>query len=140
MRSYKHSLAVASFVVGLLLAGPVRLLSQTNAATPYNTSAEVTLKGTVVSISTVLSGGQWGGLHLVLKTENQTIPVQVGPPSFLAQNKMTLVRGDQIEVIGAKGNFLGTDAVMVREITKGNQHLRLRDAKGMPLWRGAKRW
>ncbi len=107
----------------------------------YDPSSVVTVKGTVQDVQTgMMQGAQgshmkgMGGTHLVLKTDKGTLTVMVGPSSFLQQRNFALAKGDQIEVTGSKVKFAGSDAIIAREIKKGDQVLTLRDQKGVPEW------
>jgi hypothetical protein len=100
----------------------------------YNPATESTVKGTVEAVNQVTGRRGWGGTHLQLKTESETLDVHVGPSWFLSQNKMAFAKGDQIEVTGSKVKFANTDALLAREITKGEQKLTLRNERGFPVW------
>jgi hypothetical protein len=102
----------------------------------YNTATEVTLKGSVEAVNQVKGPQSWDSTHLSLKTDKETIDVHVGPSWFLAQNKMSFTKGDQIEVIGSRVKFGETDALIAREIKKGGETLTLRNAQGFPVWSG----
>jgi hypothetical protein len=99
----------------------------------YNPATEVTLKGSVESVYHMGPQG-WGGTHLSLKTDQETIDVRVGPSCFLAQNKMSFAKGDKVDVTGSRVKFWNKDALIAREIKKGGETLTLRDAQGVPAW------
>ena len=105
----------------------------------YNTATEVTLQGSVEAIKQITGPRSWGGTHLSLKTEKETIDVHVGPSWFLTQHKMTFAKGDPIEVTGSRIKFGNEDAVLAREIKKGGEMLTLRNAQGIPVWAGGPR-
>jgi hypothetical protein len=71
-------------------------------APAYDTATEVTLKGSVEAVNQITGPQSWGGTHLSLKTEKEAIDVHVGPSWFLAQNKMSFAKGDQVEVTGSR--------------------------------------
>jgi hypothetical protein len=105
----------------------------------YDTATEVTLKGTVEAVKQIqgMQGRQgMGGTHLTIKTEKESIDVHVGPSWFLQQHKMTFSKGDQLEVTGSRVKFENADALLAREIKKGEQTLTLRNAQGVPAWAG----
>jgi hypothetical protein len=79
--------------------------------------------------------GDWGSTHLTVKTEKETIDVHVGPSWFLMQSKMSFAKDDRIEVTGSRVKFGTEDALLAREIKKGDQTLTLRNAQGVPVWR-----
>jgi DNA/RNA endonuclease YhcR with UshA esterase domain len=106
-----------------------------NAAGPmYNVATEVTLKGSVESVQQMAGPQGWGGTHLSIKTDNETADVHLGPSWFLAQKKVSFAKGDQIEVTGSRVKFQGQDAIIAREIKKGNETITLRNARGIPMW------
>jgi hypothetical protein len=95
---------------------------------------EITVKVIVEAVKQVTARQGWGGTHLQLKTESETLDVHVGPSWSLSQKKMSFAKGDQIEVTGSKVKFDNADALLAREITKGEQKLALRDKNGFPVW------
>lgn len=105
----------------------------------YDRSTEVTLKGTVEEVKEVRRSGAWTGTHLTLKTDQGTFDVHVGPTAYLTKNQMTISKGDGIEVTGSKVKYEGADAVLAREVKKGDKALTLRDAAGIPQWSGRRR-
>lgn len=123
-------LAVVATPMGFAQGG----MGQPTQGPKYNPSTEVTVKGTVGEVKEVTSPMGWAGEHLTLKTENETLDVHLGPASFLAEKKFSLAKGDQIEVTGSKIKYEGTDALLAREVKKGDQTLTLRNAQGIPQW------
>jgi DNA/RNA endonuclease YhcR with UshA esterase domain len=100
----------------------------------YDPSTEITLKGTIEEVKQVSRSGAWTGTHLTLKADQGTFDVHVGPTTYLAKNQMTFAKGDNIEVTGAKVKYGGADAVLAREVKKGDKTLTLRNAAGIPQW------
>jgi hypothetical protein len=43
-------------------------------------------------------------------------------------------KGDADEVIGSKVEFEGVDAIMAREVKRGNDDFLFRDPQGKPIW------
>jgi hypothetical protein len=62
------------------------------------------------------------------------LEVHVGPSSFLAGKNISFVNGDRIQITGSKVTREGAEALIAREIKKGDSRLVLRDAKGFPVW------
>jgi len=106
----------------------------------YDPSTVVTLKGTVQDLqSNAMAQGHNGrmggmGTHLVLKTDKESMTVLVGPSSFLTEKNFSLANGDKIEVTGSKVKYGGSDAIIAREIKKGDAVLTLRNEQGVPQW------
>jgi hypothetical protein len=109
----------------------------------YDPSTVVTVKGTIDEVQDgMMHSGQMGqmkgtdhmGMDLVLKTDKETLTVLVGPTRFVKEKNFTFAQGDQIEVTGSKVKYNNADAVIAREIKKGDKTLTLRDEKGIPEW------
>jgi hypothetical protein len=108
----------------------------------YDTSTELTLRGTIEEVREVADatrGRSATGLHLVVKTEKETIEVHLGPATFIAEQKMSLNQGDAVEIVGSRVKLAAGDAVIAREIRKGTQTVTLRDDKGIPKWSRGRR-
>jgi DNA/RNA endonuclease YhcR with UshA esterase domain len=100
----------------------------------YDTSTVMTAKGTIQEVQQITGRGGWGGTHLTLKTEAGTFDVHVGPTSFLKQEGFSFQKGDEVEVTGSKVASQKGEAIIAREVKKGDKTLKLRDEKGYPLW------
>ena len=131
-------LVVASVVV-LPAAFAQRRMGRGKGMPKYNHSTEVTLKGTVEKVSEQTGPKGWSGTHLALKTGTETLDVHLGPSAFLTEKKFEIASGDQVEVIGSKIKYEGTDALLAREIKKGDKNLTLRNAQGIPQWSAGRR-
>jgi len=103
----------------------------------YNPATVETLTGQVIAVDTFAPGkGMGRGVHLMVKTEKETIPVHLGPSWYVQEQGVTFVAGDQITVTGSRIDFKGKPAVIAAEVKKGDQVLKLRDANGIPVWAG----
>lgn len=109
----------------------------------YDPSTVATVKGTVEEVQEgMMQSGQMGqmkgmghmGLHLILKTDKESLTVLVGPAGFVKDKGFSFAKGDQIEVTGSRVKYNDRDAVIAREIKKGDKTLTLRDEKGIPEW------
>lgn len=108
----------------------------------YDTATESTFTGTVQSVEEVTSpagmgGGMRGmsGTHIVLKTDSGTMPVHLGPSSFLAEKNIRLEEGDEIEVVGSRTRMGSDEFVIARQVKRGDDEWTFRDQSGRPLWR-----
>jgi hypothetical protein len=101
-------------------------------APEYNVKAEVTIKGVVEDIHESKMRGDHPGLHLILKTETETIEVHACPVLFMSELEFVIEKGDTLTVDGSRPEAGGI--VVAREITKGQVSLRLRDKTGAPVW------
>lgn len=99
----------------------------------YDASTETTINGTIEEIKTLDTMCQ-AGTHLVLKTDKGNVEIGLGPSKFLADQKLELKKGDQVQVIGAKADTRRGEMFMARQITNNGKTVTLRDEKGMPAW------
>jgi hypothetical protein len=106
----------------------------------YDISTETTFTGTVDEVRTIPGpAGGPGGLHLMVRTDAGVSEVHLGPVTFTRSKNFEFAEGDVISVTGSKVTVGGLDAVLAREITRGDDVLTLRDARGVPLWAGGPR-
>ncbi len=126
----KTVLLLFLFSLGLATAWAQRCPGR--GARNYNPATEATVQG---SVQEVVSTGRQG-IHVLLKTGTETLEVHVGPASYLTQRQFTLAKGDAIEVTGSRMKFGETEALIARQVRKGDLTLTLRDARGIPLWSG----
>jgi len=95
-----------------------------------------TLSGEVVGVDKYLPGrgGTSYGLRLSLKTEKETIPVVLGPVSYIEEQRIKFAANDKIGVKGSKMLIQGQPTIIAAEVKKGDQVLKLRNADGVPFW------
>ena len=106
----------------------------------YNPASVETMSGTVEAIDrTMPMRGMAYGVHLILKTDKETIPVHLGPGWYIERQDIQLKKGDQVEVKGSRINYQGKPAIIAAEIKKDGHLLVLRDAQGVPAWTGWRR-
>ncbi len=132
-------LLLTALLGGALAASPV--FAQAPAAKPappkapeYDTKAEVTLQGTVEDFHESQMRGDHPGLHLIVKTESESVEVHACPVRFMKELDFTIAKGDAVKVTGSRPG--GTGVVVAREVTKGQTSLILRDKTGAPVWTG----
>lgn len=99
----------------------------------YDPQNLATVSGVVAKVTT--SKRRSKGVHLQLKTDKGNLIVALGPSSYLQEQKMNLAVGDKIEVTGTRLQHPRGPILLAGEVKKGNQVVKLRDEKGMPLWR-----
>lgn len=134
----KFGLAI---VAVLALVVPVALaqggMGQGKGMPKYDPATETTLKGTIEEVKEQecqMCRMGTTGTHLMVKSGSETLEIHLGPTSFLNEKKFSFAKGDQIEVVGSKVKMGGTDALIAREVKKGDQTLTLRNAQGIPQW------
>jgi hypothetical protein len=136
----------AALLGGVLAAAPLLAQAPAAPATPakqapatakapeYDPKAEVTFKGTIEDFHESQMKGDHPGLHLIVRTETETIEVHACPVRFMKELDFPLDKGDAVTVIGSRPG--GTGVVVAREITKGQTSLTLREKSGAPIWVG----
>jgi hypothetical protein len=103
----------------------------------YDPKTIETLKGEVVEITPMTPRkGMSRGVHLLLKTDKETISVHLGPAWFLENQDTKIEPKDTIEVTGSRITFDGKPAIIAEKVRKGDEVLTLRDDRGVPLWAG----
>jgi len=103
----------------------------------YDPKTVETIKGTIESVGrfTPLKGMSQG-VHLMVKTDTETIDVHLGPSWYVDRQKMKFEANDAVEVTGSRVTFDGKPAIIAAEVKKGEETLKLRDASGVPAWAG----
>jgi hypothetical protein len=101
-------------------------------APEYDPAAEVTVRGEVQQVHESKLATDHPGLHLVLKTEAETVEVHACPVRFLSELEFTIDIGDRLTILGSRPK--GAAVIVAREIRKGQESIVLRDARGVPNW------
>jgi len=132
----------ATLVVGslILAAGSSAQRRGMSGDPMYNPQTVETISGVVVSVGK-FDGmkGMSQGVHAVVKTDTETISVHLGPTWFIDNQESKISANDMVEVKGSRITFEGKPTIIAAEVTKDGQTLTLRDATGMPVWRGWRR-
>ena len=106
----------------------------------YDPKTTETLTGEVVSVEVVTPmKGMSQGVHLVVKTEQDTVAVHLGPSWYLENQDMKFVPKDKVQVTGSRVTFAGKPALIAAEVKKGDEVLLLRDENGFPAWSAMRR-
>jgi hypothetical protein len=79
------------------------------------------------------------GVHIVLKTEAETIPVHLGPVWYIENQDVKIEATDKVEIKGSRITFEGKPAIIAKEVKRGDEVLILRDENGSPVWSGWRR-
>ena len=105
----------------------------------YDPKTIETIAGVVVGVEKFTPAkGMSSGVHLMVKTDKETISVHLGPAWYIEKQAITIKLKDKIEVKGSRINFDGKPAIIAAEVKKENGVLILRDANGIPVWSGSK--
>ncbi len=103
----------------------------------YDPKTVQTVVGDVVEVRHVRRGRAGGGVHLVIRTEGgKTITVHLGPAWYVDAQRVRIAPKDHVAVTGSRVEIDGTEAVVAARVKKGGETLVLRDAAGIPAWRG----
>ncbi len=131
MRPLSIVLMECAAVAALLFGGGPNASDEHSA---YNVSSEMVIKGSVSQVTTHYHGSSIGAVHLRVETARGEYEVHIGPPYFLKWRQFSFSKGDQVEIVAAKGH---ESHYLARKVTKGSRTLTLRDASGAPLWKQA---
>jgi hypothetical protein len=120
-------------ILAMLLAGLiVSLYAQRGPARLYDGTA-MALDGIVEKV-VQSKNMHMTGVHLLIKSQNETFEVHLGPAAFLAEKNATFKDGDTVAVVGWGLPRSERFFVIAREVKKGDQVLTLRNEQGVPLW------
>jgi hypothetical protein len=106
----------------------------------YNPATVETISGTVESVDKITRmRGMYYGIHLMVKTDKETIAVDLGPGWYVERLDTKIEKGDKVEVKGSRITFAGKPVIIAAEVKKGDNVLTLRDSAGIPVWSGWRR-
>jgi DNA/RNA endonuclease YhcR with UshA esterase domain len=130
---------VIALLIALGFAGVPRSVAQTTeqkeAPPKYDVANEIKIKGVVDEVkdrNCPVSGTL--GAHLMIKAENKIYEVHVAPTKFVKSYEVVFQKGDEVEIKGIKTTFQGVDAILAREIKRGNDDFVFRDPQGKAIW------
>ena len=96
-----------------------------------------TVKGEIEKVERLTPmHGMSAGVHLILKTEKESLSVHLGPEWFISNQEAKLEPRERIEVKGSRVTINGRPALVAAQVVKGDQVLKLRDDDGVPMWCG----
>ena len=102
----------------------------------FDPSTVTSVQGRIVDVQRIDRGRGHQGVHLALAVGSETLPVLLGPSFYVDGQSLKLAPGDMVEVKGSRVTFSGKPALVAQEVRCGGEVLALRDASGVPLWRG----
>ncbi|HEX8949640.1 MAG TPA: hypothetical protein VF790_11795 [Dissulfurispiraceae bacterium] len=106
----------------------------------YNPATVETLTGTVEAVNKVKPPrGRSYGIHLILKTDKEAIPVHLGPAWYIDKLETKIEKGDKVEVKGSRVTMAGKPVIIAAEIRKDGSTVKLRDDNGVPVWAGRRK-
>jgi len=140
--------------LGLVIMGCLVLLATSSWAQPggrpggrgggmhygmmWDAKSVTTVSGEVTAVEkyTPGKGGGSYGLRVTIKTDKETLPIILGPAWYIEQQHFAVAPKDQVKIKGSRIPIQGQSTLIAAEVKKGDQMLRLRDDKGIPLWAG----
>ncbi len=106
----------------------------------YNPVAFETVSGEVIDVYRATSRqGYKSGLHLLVKANEETIDVHLGPISYIEGQNFNFEPGDILEIKGDRFTDSPMPTMTAIEVKKDNNTLTLRDDDGFPMWRASLR-
>jgi hypothetical protein len=106
----------------------------------YDPKTVETISGEIIAVDRITPmKGMTGGIHMNVKTDKETISVQLGPSFYIENQDVKLQAKDKVEVKGSRVTFDGKPAIIAAEVKKGDEVLKLRDDAGFPVWIGWRR-
>jgi hypothetical protein len=101
----------------------------------YDAKSVETITGEVEKVDIITPGkGMSYGVHMIVKTDKETIPVHLGPGWYIENQDVKILPKDKVEVKGSRVTFGGKPAIIAAEVKKGDELLTLRDNNGFPAW------
>lgn len=133
MLRYRRCVFLITLVGALLVAAA---LAQKAPKVKYDLATETKISGTIDDVKEFqcpVSGAV--GYHIALKTGDGVVMVHVAASKFMREYEITFDKGQHIDVVGSKVKLeSGEDAVLAREIVRGQSTYAFRDKQGNPLW------
>ncbi len=113
---------------------------KTNYGRMFDPKTVEIISGEITNVDKITPGKSMSyGIHIILKTDETTVPVHLGPGWYIENQDITIERNDKVKVIGSRITFDGKPAIIAAKIRKGDEVLMLRDENGIPAWSGWRR-
>ena len=122
---------LALFLVGALAVG---FGFGKNSGPVYNPATVIRVSGIVTEVQNVAPGNPLPGWHLTVKNEEGTFHAYIGPGEFLKMLRTSFANGDHVKFVGSKISVGDTQVILVREITRKDVTITLREDDGAPVW------
>jgi DNA/RNA endonuclease YhcR with UshA esterase domain len=126
-------------IIAFALAGVSRSVAQNadqkEPVPKYDVAQETKIKGVIDEVkdrNCPISGTL--GSHLMIKADGKVYEVHVAPTKFVKSYEVVFQKGDEVEIKGIKTTYQGVDAILAREIKRGNDDFLFRDPQGKPIW------
>lgn len=105
----------------------------------YDLNTVETVSGRVLAVQRI-AGSRRGsyGEHLILKTRAGRLVVHLGPDWFMQRQTLQIKLHDELIITGSRVLLGGKPVLIAARISKARETLILRDAQGLPVWRGSR--
>jgi hypothetical protein len=103
----------------------------------YDSSKEITLKGTITSVIRKGQPGMMFGSHLILATAHGSVDAHIGRWLLNGPQSNVLHAGDSVTVTGVTTTFNGRSVLLARLIQVAGQTITVRSKTGAVLLPGA---
>jgi hypothetical protein len=108
-------------------------------APAFDPKTVTTIQGEITDIQRFAGRHGHEGIHLTVAMGSEKLAMLLGPDFYVDGQALKLAKGDKVEVKGSRTTFKGQPIIIAQEVRRGDQVLALRDASGVPLWRGQRR-
>ena len=135
MRAWQLVILMLALSFGGVSRSVAQNADQKEPVPKYDVANEKTIKGVVEEVkdrNCPISGTL--GSHLMLRADGKIYEVHVAPTKLVKSYEVVFQKGDEVEIKGIKTTFQGTDAILAREIKRGNDDFVFRDPQGKPVW------
>lgn len=129
------TLGVCVFVLGATVLAASTEPVKASSEPVYNPATVVDVDGTIAAVKQVPAGSALEGVHLTVKTKAGSLDVYLGPADFLRIFRTNFPVGAEVEVVGSKAKFQGSDVILTRDVAIGQATITLRDPNGAPEWK-----
>jgi hypothetical protein len=121
---------------GLAQPGPGGGMGRGMGPMLYNPQTVTTVTGQVEKLEELSMGRNMAFREVLLKTDQGSLKVHLGPGWYLDEKKFAVQVGDTVSATGSQVTLNNQPALIAREVTVKGTTLKLRDDQGLPLWRG----
>jgi hypothetical protein len=129
-------MAMALAGPGLAQPGPGGGMGRGMGPMLYNPQTVTTVSGQVEKLEELSMGRNMAFREVLLKTDQGSLKVHLGPAWYLDEKKFAVQVGDTVSATGSQVTLNNQPALIAREVTVKGTTLKLRDDQGLPLWRG----
>lgn len=133
----KSKIIIFIIIIGFIFSSNA-FAQRNNYKRIFNPATVETITGDVQSVDTYTFNKKsgYGGVHLLVRTDKETIKVHVGPVWFLEDNNFSFNVNDKVEVKGSRVTYDGEEVIIGSNVKNGDKSLALRDDDGIPYWSG----